>query len=412
MKATLTPPRDTRPSARPSPARRAAPPDTLHTASRAPKRRGVRRTTARWLLALAGALGIGLALVAISRADDLAPLGQRTSDGVVSADLRRMAALQRELDAAPAADRWRRAYAHALLLAARTEYLDNDRTRFDEAAFDEARAVAGAIARGEPVVTEANAPAGATLAGSTKVRPDLWEKLEAMKRSPGFECAAEPLAGMEVQLQWAGNEQVDQGDCNTSPHVAEAERLAADAAMKLEACKPQAPVAAQPVAPEPAKPVPTETVPVPVVPTPEELRIPRNVHFALDRYAISERSRQVIAGIAEVLNKYPSITVRLEGHTDSRASAAYNLRLSQNRVNAVRDQMVRFGVDPSRITTAFKGEADLKVSEDSKTNFARNRRVEMVFVDPEGQDIKAEDQEEDLQLESDQSFRRGIGTRR
>ena len=283
-----------------------------------------------------------------------------------------------------------------------------DAAERDAAAIDAAAQATAAVARGEQPVTQADVPAAQMLTGSTKVRPDLWDKLEAMKKSAGFECAAEDLARMEVQLLWAGNEQVDQGDCRTSPHVALAEKLANDAAVKVDACKPAEPVAMTPPAPVMTKPEPDLPVPpVAMSPTPEELRIPRNVHFALDKYFISQRSNEVITGIANVLKKYPSITVRLEGHTDSRASVAYNMRLSQNRVNAVRNVMVKLGIDPARITTAFKGEGDLKVTEDSKANFARNRRVEMVFVDSEGHDIKAEDQEEDLQLETDKQFKKG-----
>lgn len=374
--------------------------------------KGFRRTLVLWCVALAALLAIGLLFAMAARADALTPLRERTSDQAIAADLAKLETLSSRLKAAPAADAWRVARADALIGAARTEYLDNDRTGFDVAAYEAAKRAVDEIASGAPAVAPGAVPEGAVIGGSTKVRPDLWDRLEAMKRDPQFACAAEPLARLEVELLWAGNEQVDQGDCHTSPHLAAAERLADDARTKLEACRPAEPVAAIPVTPEPAKPAPTEAVPVPVVPTPEELRIPRNVHFALDKYFLSARSREVIAGISSVLRKYPSITVRLEGHTDSRASAAYNLRLSKNRVNAVQAEMVRLGVAASRITTAFKGEADLKVSEDSKSNFARNRRVEMVFVDPEGQDIQAEDQEEDLQLESDREFRKGLGTRR
>jgi len=366
----------------------------------------VQRLTSHALAALAL-----VALVAIpARTAGLTPLRERTSDQVIAADLARMDRLALQIGAYSAStetrDRWRIARAEALLEAARHEYMDNDRTGFDTAALAEAEALVAQIGAGAAAFTRDDVPGEPTLAGTTRVREDLWTQLEQMKRHEGYACAAEELARMEVALLRAGNEQVDQGECHTSPHLAEAEHRALAARAALEACLPPAPVVVQPPAPEPIRPSETVPQPAPSVPTAEELRIPRNVHFALDKYAIGVTSRRVIDGIVAVLKRYPSITVRLEGHTDSRASAAYNMRLSQNRVNSVRNVMVALGIDAARITTSFKGEADLRSDEDSKTGFARNRRVEMVFVDSEGRDIQAEPQEEDLQLESDREFGR------
>jgi len=199
-----------------------------------------------------------------------------------------------------------------------------------------------------------------------------------------------------VQLLWAGNEQIDQGDCHASPHVAEAERLLLEARRLLASCARSA-VAAPPSVTQP-RPRPTPKQ-VPGTPTTEELSIPKNVHFALNQHALGETSRRVIAGVVSVLEKYPSLTLRLEGHTDSRASAAYNLALSKRRVAAVRAEMIALGIDPARIQAAYLGKSSLKAVEDSAINLARNRRVEMVFIDSGGMVIHAVDQEQDLQLE-------------
>lgn len=90
--------------------------------------------------------------------------------------------------------------------------------------------------------------------------------------------------------------------------------------------------------------------------------------------------------------------MRLEGHTDSRASVAYNLAL-ERRVNATKAVFLALGVDSTRISTDFKGKGDLYEEKDTR-GFALNRRVEMVFVDSDGRDIKGERQEGDLQLEA------------
>ena len=152
-------------------------------------------------------------------------------------------------------------------------------------------------------------------------------------------------------------------------------------------------------------PVPVDTMRViPVeVPTKEEMRIPRNVHYALNQFDISPTSRSVIEGIVALLKKYPGVTARLVGHTDSRGSAEYNLELSRRRVNAARAVFIELGIDSARIATDYRGKSDTYAIEDSKRGFALNRRVEMVFVDPQGHDIAGERQEGDLQLEGEHS---------
>lgn len=322
---------------------------------------------------------------------------QRTSDEVIASDLAAIDGCRTALQVAaqkggPQQQPWRQAFANAWLDAARTEYTDHDRTGFAEGAYQRALAILREIESGAAPVTHESVPVAAdSIRGSMKVREELWKELERLKRHEGFKCAEVQIARLEVQLAWTGNEQVDMGDCHASPHLAEAQRLATEARSLEEVCN----VAPPPVA---AKPVPVEA-PKPVVPTREELKIPRNVHFALDKHFISAESRRVIEGIAALLNKYPSIKVRLEGHTDSRASVAYNLALSQRRVNATRAVFLELGIDSTRMSIDFKGKGDLYAEEKDTRGFALNRRVEMVFVDPDGRDIQSERQEGDLQLE-------------
>lgn len=327
--------------------------------------------------------------------DTLHPLHQRMSDEVIAADLGAIDGARTALQAAVQVhgpQPWRQAFAEAWLDAARTEYTDDDRTGFAEGAYRRALAIVREIEAGVAPVTHESVPVAAdSVPGSMRVMPELWTELQRLKRHPGFKCAEVQIARMEVQLAWAGNEQVDMGDCHSSPHLATARQLATEARALEEVCN----VKPEPVAP---KPVVVET-PKPQVPTREELRIPRNVHFALDKHYISADSRRVIEGIAALLRKYPSIKVRLEGHTDSRASVEYNMRLSQRRVNAARAVFLELGIDSTRISTDYKGKGDLYAEEKDTRGFALNRRVEMVFVDPDGRDIKGERQEGDLQLE-------------
>ena len=68
----------------------------------------------------------------------------------------------------------------------------------------------------------------------------------------------------------------------------------------------------------------------------------------------------------------------MDGYTDNSGAAAHNLTLSQQRADAVKDQLVKMGIDASMLTT--KGFGDTKPISDNNTpeGRANNRRVEFV----------------------------------
>jgi outer membrane protein OmpA-like peptidoglycan-associated protein len=147
----------------------------------------------------------------------------------------------------------------------------------------------------------------------------------------------------------------------------------------------------------PAPPAP----PLPAEPVPEviQLSVPRNIHFALDQDTVSPASQTVLDQIAEVLKQYPSIVVDLHGHTDSRASQSYNEDLARRRAENTRRYLLSQGIGAERMTIRSLGETELLVEESDRTQYARNRRVEVVFQDVRGVEITFVNQESDLQLE-------------
>jgi outer membrane protein OmpA-like peptidoglycan-associated protein len=82
--------------------------------------------------------------------------------------------------------------------------------------------------------------------------------------------------------------------------------------------------------------------------------------------------------VAQVLDRYPKTQVQIVGHTDSRGSPTSNVQLSERRAQAVRDVLVRDGVDPSRITTRGEGETRPVATNDTPEGRAQNRRVEII----------------------------------
>ncbi len=81
--------------------------------------------------------------------------------------------------------------------------------------------------------------------------------------------------------------------------------------------------------------------------------------------------------VATVLNQYPQTLVRVEGHTDSRGSDAYNKDLSIRRANAVRQLLAQRGVAETRMDAVGYGESMPVATNDTEAGRARNRRVEI-----------------------------------
>ncbi len=117
-----------------------------------------------------------------------------------------------------------------------------------------------------------------------------------------------------------------------------------------------------------------------VVVTEERIELKQKVYFATNKSTILRKSYPLLNEVAQVLLDRPSIRVRIEGHTDSRGSARYNLKLSQARADSVKRYLVRQGVDPSRMEAVGYGEE--RPIEDNATREGRaaNRRVEFHII--------------------------------
>ena len=79
------------------------------------------------------------------------------------------------------------------------------------------------------------------------------------------------------------------------------------------------------------------------------------VFFALDSDVLDETARKVMAGNAEVLKKYATWVVTIEGHCDERGTAEYNLALGDLRAIAAKNYMVTLGVPAERLRTISYG---------------------------------------------------------
>jgi outer membrane protein OmpA-like peptidoglycan-associated protein len=97
--------------------------------------------------------------------------------------------------------------------------------------------------------------------------------------------------------------------------------------------------------------------------------------FDFDSSTLKPGASREMDRVANILNKYSQTMIRVEGHTDSKGSEAYNQILSEKRAMSVKNALTQRGVNPARIQTVGFGE-----SQPISSNDAENRRVDIVII--------------------------------
>ena len=102
--------------------------------------------------------------------------------------------------------------------------------------------------------------------------------------------------------------------------------------------------------------------------------------FTLDNADLDDAAKAVVSANADILRKYPTWMVTVEGHCDERGTAEYNLALGERRAVAVKTYLVSLGISPDRLRTVSYGKEfpfDPGHTEDSWKN---NRRAQFVIT--------------------------------
>ncbi|MEX2477911.1 MAG: OmpA family protein [Gracilimonas sp.] len=101
--------------------------------------------------------------------------------------------------------------------------------------------------------------------------------------------------------------------------------------------------------------------------------------FDTESFALKDASKEDIANLSEVLQKYEDTNIMFGGHTDSRGTEAYNQELSEKRAKSVAEYSAFTGVDAERMTIVGYGENEPIASNDTETGRQQNRRVEIAI---------------------------------
>jgi len=112
----------------------------------------------------------------------------------------------------------------------------------------------------------------------------------------------------------------------------------------------------------------------------------KTIYFDLDQSSIRLDAAIELNKVIAVLRKYPKLKIEIKSHTDSRAAADYNMKLTNDRAKKVIDYIISNGIDPSRVSGRGYGETQLlnncaKGVKCSEAEHQLNRRTEFIITD-------------------------------
>jgi peptidoglycan-associated lipoprotein len=171
--------------------------------------------------------------------------------------------------------------------------------------------------------------------------------------------------------------------------------VTACAKKKAPVTQPAPPPAATTQPPAPSTPPPQhveEALPVPPQPLAEDSIANKSLDdlnrdsplkpafFALDSTDLDDMNKAVVQGNAEVLKKYATWQITIEGHCDERGTAEYNLALGERRAVAVKTYLVSLGIPQERIRTVSYGKEFPFDPGHDEAAWKQNRRAQFVIT--------------------------------
>jgi len=174
-------------------------------------------------------------------------------------------------------------------------------------------------------------------------------------------------------------------------------------AVTAGACAKKAPVAVPrpmpapsggavaPPPPEPPRPV-SEPVPMPPEPLPEDAIGSKSlddlnrdsplkpVFFELDSAELTTGAQQTLQQNAQIMRKYSTWQVTIEGHCDERGTAEYNLALGERRALVARDYLASLGIPATRVRTVSYGKEFPFDPGHEEGAWLKNRRAHFVIT--------------------------------
>jgi len=109
--------------------------------------------------------------------------------------------------------------------------------------------------------------------------------------------------------------------------------------------------------------------------------VSNGIRFASGKSTLLPESMGVLNEIYKMLDEHPDVNVSIEGHTDNVGDNDMNQKLSEERAETVRKQLISMGIKEARLTSKGYGESKPVNTNDTPEGRAENRRVEFVKSD-------------------------------
>lgn len=103
-----------------------------------------------------------------------------------------------------------------------------------------------------------------------------------------------------------------------------------------------------------------------------------DVLFETGKYALSMDAQLKLAKLSGIIQAHPGLNLAIEGYTDNTGSADFNMKLSQQRADAVRQFLITQGLSPDTITSKGMGQANPVADNSTVSGRKQNRRVEII----------------------------------
>ena len=106
----------------------------------------------------------------------------------------------------------------------------------------------------------------------------------------------------------------------------------------------------------------------------------KSVYFGLDEYTVETKYQKMLSAHAGYLKANPKQKIIIQGNTDDRGTAEYNLALGQRRSDAVRKSLNLLGVSNDQMEAVSFGKEKPKADGNNEAAWAENRRADIVYI--------------------------------
>ena len=106
----------------------------------------------------------------------------------------------------------------------------------------------------------------------------------------------------------------------------------------------------------------------------------KSVYFGFDEYTVQTKYQNMLSAHAGYLKAHPQQKIIIQGNTDDRGTAEYNLALGQRRSDAVRKALALMGVPDAQMEAVSFGKEKPKAEGDTESAWAENRRADIVYI--------------------------------